>query len=227
MEISILLSYYKRLLLRNPKLYGYFIITIIVYFIAVGLFVFLQSIEASPFNLHRMLIFSYLFQFFYNHSYYGLGWESSFKHFVIFHMKIKNIIFMYIFLNFLYFIFSFIFLKILAIASWLLIKHSIINIIIVYLIIPNLLFVFVFPFLTISINLFDSKKGLVIHKFYGFPLLIFAIALPAILQYVWSNFPYGPELVCAVTAFLMLFVIIRFHWVVKFWETRLLKIQLE
>ncbi len=227
MKISILLSYYKRLLFRNPKLYFYFVTSFIVYFIVLSLFVFLQAAEASYFYFHSILSFSYLFQFFYNHLYYGLGWESSFRHFVIFHIKIKNVIYMYIFLNILYFIFSLLFINIVALTSWLTITYSIFNIIIVYLIIPNLLFVFAFPLLTIYINLFDSKKGLVVQKFYAYALLVITIALPAMLQYVWSKFSYGPELVCSLTMLLILIVVIKFSWIVKFWERRLLQLKLE
>lgn len=227
MKISILLSYYKRLLFRNPKLYFYFILTFIVYFIVLGMYVILQAVETPPFYIYRIVMFSYLFHFFYNHLYYGLGWESSFRHFVIFHIKIKNIICMYIFLNFLYFVVSFIFIKIAALTSWLTITYSIFNIIIIYLIIPNMLFVFVFPLLSIYIDLFDNKKGLVVQKFYAYFLLIFTIAFPAMLQHLWSNFSYGPELVCALTIPLILIVIIKFSWVVKFWERRLLKLEIE
>lgn len=227
MRISILFSYYKKLLFRNAKLNFYFITTFVVYIILLSLFAYLQALEAPHFYFHRILIFSYLFQFFYNHLYYGLGWESSFKHFVTFHMKMKNIIYMYVFYNFLYFSFSLVFIKIIALTSFITLTYSIFNIIIIYLFIPNLLFVFVFPLLTIYVDLFNNKKGLVIHKFYAFPILIFTITFPAILQHLWSNFSYGPIWISSITILGVLIVIIKFSMLVKFWERRLLQLSLE
>ncbi|ELR69718.1 hypothetical protein C900_04695 [Fulvivirga imtechensis AK7] len=227
MKIFILLSYYKRLIFRNPKLYFYFITSFIVYFIVVGMLIFLQTVETLNLYFHRLLIFSYIFQFYYNHLYYGLGWESSFRHFVAFQIRMKNIIYMYIFLNLSYFVFSFILIKAVSLTPWLIVDYSIFNIIILYFIIPNLLFLIVFPLLTIYVDLFNSKKGLVIHKFYGFPLLVLTIAFPAMFQYLWSNFSVGPELISCLSIVFTIIVISRFSRIVKFWEDRLLQIKAE
>lgn len=192
-----------------------------------GLYILTEFIELPHFYFHRLLIFSYMFQFFYNHLYFGLGWESSFRHFVIFHMKTKNIIFMYVFLNVLYFIFSFVLIELTLLIPWVKIPYSSLNIAIVYLIVPNLLFVFIFPLLTIHIDLFNNKRGLVIHKFYGFPLVIVTIAIPALLQYFWSNYSFGPVLACTFTLGLILIIFTRFSWVVRHWEKQLLNLTLD
>ena len=227
MMISTLLSYYWRFLVRNPKPYFYFITSLIVYFLLMGILVFLQSINEPSFYRHELLSIAYLFQFFYGHLYYGLGWESSFRYFEVYHIKMKNILYLYIFMNLLCFIFSFVIMKLVSLTTWLTISYSVFNIIIVYLLIPNLLFVFIFPLLTIHIDLFSSKGGLVIHNYFVFLLYVLVIAIPAMLQYLWLNFFYGPELIASLTVLLALIVTIRFPQIVKFWEAKLLQVKPE
>jgi hypothetical protein len=188
-----------------------------------GILAILQSINEPHFYFHELLSISYLFQFFYNHLYYGLGWESSFRYFVIYHLKVKNILYLYIFMNFLCFIFSVILLKLVSFTIWPIISFDILNIVIVYLVIPNLLFVFIFPLLTTYMDLFSSKGGLVINKFYAYLLLVIAIIIPALLQYLWLNFTYSPELITISAIILCAIVVFKFQQIVIFWENRLLQ----
>jgi hypothetical protein len=222
--ISTLFFYYFRLLSRNSKASFYFVTTFIIYVVLLGLLVFLQSIDKRHFFIHELLIFSYLFQFYYNFMYYGLGWESSFRYFVVVHLKVKNLVYMSLSINFLCFIFSFLTMNLVSLTTLLTINYSTLNILILYFFIPNLLFVFVFPLLTIHIDLFSSKGSLIIHKFYAFPLLFLTLVIPATLQYLWSNFLYGPNLVSAGAFVLTLIVLFKFSWIIKFWERKLLEI---
>lgn len=227
MKLSILVPYYKNLVLRNSKLNFYFITTFIIFLVVLLMYIFLQKQQWNNFYIHKLLIFSYLFNFFYNHLYYGLGWESSFRHFVVFHFKIKNIIYMYVFLNIVYSIFSFVIIKLLSVSGWLVLDFGNINILVIYIIFPNTLFLLIFPLLTIYVNLFNNERGFVIHKFYGFPLLILTIAMPSALQYIWLNTEYGAEIVSLLTILLVLFVIMKFQKIIKMWEGSLLNLKID
>jgi hypothetical protein len=224
-KISFLLLYYWRLLTRNPKPFFYFCTSIIVHLVLLASLIFLQK-KTPNFYIHRILIFSYLFQFFYNHLYYGLGWESSFRYFVLFQLKLRNVIYLYVFLNTLCFIYSFTLIKASEFIGFLPIEYSLFNFLIIYFLIPNLLFVFVFPALTIYIDLFSIKGGLVIHKYYAFPLLMLIVAIPALLQHLWSNYSYGPEIVLSISSLLAVAVVGRFSSIVSYWEKRLLQIKI-
>lgn len=225
MKISFLLLYYWRLLTRNPKPFFYFCTSLIVHLVLLGALIFLQT-KAPDFYFHRVLIFSYLFQFFYNHLYYGLGWESSFRYFVLFQLKLRNAIYLYVFLNTLCFIYSFILIKVSGLIGMLPMEYNLLNIFAIYFLVPNLLFVFVFPALTIYIDLFSAKGGLVIHKYYAFPLLLLAIGIPALLQHLWSNYSYGPGIVLSFAILLAVTVISRFSKIVSYWEGKLLQIKI-
>ncbi len=225
MKISFLLLYYWRLLTRNPKPFFYFCTSLIVHLVLLGSLIFLQT-KAPNFYIHRILIFSYLFQFFYNHLYYGLGWESSFRYFALFQLKLRNVIYLYVFLNTLCFIYSFILIRVSGFIGFLPIEYSLLNFLIIYFLIPNLLFVFVFPTLTIYIDLFSTKGGLVIHKYYAFPLLMLIFGFPALLQHLWSNYFYGPWIVLGIAFLLLVTVIGKFSNIVGYWEKRLLQIRI-
>lgn len=225
-KIFFLLIYYWRLLTRNPKPFFYFCTSLIVHLVLLGGLIFLQT-KAPSFYFHRILIFSYLFQFFYNHLYYGLGWESSFRYFVFFQLKLRNTIYLYLFVNMLGFIYSYTLFKVLGLIGLLSIEYDFINIFAIYFLVPNLLFVFVFPALTIYIDLFNTKAGLVIHKYYAFPLLLLAIGIPALLQHLWSNYSYGPGIVLIFSILLTVTVVSRFSKIVSYWERRLLQTKVE
>ena len=221
----LLLSYYKLMLVRNPKCWFYFYSSFFFQTVAIGFLAFFQSKKIPYFYFHELFIVSFLFQFFYNHFYYGLGWESSFKYFVLFHIGVKRFILVILFLNFLCFIYSIFLIEVLSVSPWVKISYDFLNTIIIYFLIPNLLFVFVFPMLTVYIDLFDAKKMLVIHKFYTFPLLAIVVAIPAVLQHAWLNFMYGPELVCCFAFFLTLVVILGFPRLIALWEGRLMEVE--
>lgn len=227
MKIWLLLTYYKRLLRRSSKPYFYFCLSFIIHLLLIGFLIFFQFINRPYFYFYELLVTSLLFQFFYNHLYFGLGWESSFRYFILFQMKVKNIILLYISLNFFYFIYSFLLIKIVALTGWLSLDYDFLNLIIVYLLIPNTLFVFVFPLLTIYINLFDPKGGLVIHKYYAFPLFLLVIVIPSVFQYLILNYYYGSILTYTLGISLLFLVIVMFPKVIKFWEVNLMKIESE
>jgi hypothetical protein len=227
MILSFLLTYYRRLIFRNRKLSLYTLITVITYLVVLCLFCFTKYIEEDSYYFHRLFLLSYLFHFFYNHLYYGLGWESSFSFFLIFHMRMRNIMILYLAVNITLAICSLIILKIMDSISLLTLDYSSFNLLIVFLLIPNLLFFLVFPTLSTYIDLFDNRRGLIVHKFYAFPILIITISIPVGVQYLWLNISYGPTIAIAFTLLLMLFVFWKFKNIQMFWENSLLRLKPE
>lgn len=215
--------YFSRLVNRNSKPKFYFTTLFIGCIALVIILLLVKKLNNQKFYVHELLITSSCFQCFYNFFYHGLGWQSSYKQFVIHYLKLKKFIWAHIFINFLCFIFSLVLFKSIAFFTLPLINYNILNVLIVYLVIPNLLFLFIFPRLTIYINLFSNKGVLIVHRYYAFPLLGIAVAIPAILQHLWLNFTYAPELITAIAIFCGVIVALKFQQIVKFWENRLLQ----
>lgn len=219
--------YFSRLINRNSKPKFYFSTLFIGCIFLVVMLVLVKRLNNQRFYVHELLITSSCFQCFYNFFYYGLGWHSSYKYFVTHYLKLKDFIWAHTFINSLCFIFSLALLKFISYFTWPIISYSILNILIVYLVIPNLLFFFIFPRLTIYISLFSNKGLLVVHRYYAFPLLGIAVAIPAILQHLWLNFTHAPELITVTTIFCSLIVVFKFQQIVKSWENRLLQTNAE
>ena len=164
---------------------------------------------------------------FYGHLYYGLGWQSSYRSFIILYFKVENLIRLYLIHNLCFSLFAllaiYVVSKIFGFDTGLPLAGQLI----IFVLFPNLLFLFVFPLLTTHIDLFTEGNKVIIHKFYA-PFIAFAALIaPLGLQYVWQNLPYGEWLVSLFVSGSGALVYLKFSFIVTIWQDRLVKIKLD